>query len=256
MGSDASVLRATNAGTMDASCKSRFAEDVKKITFAASKLKISAKRKDKSQKKATSADPKQPVDTREEIRPQTQIAATNPTVDRSSVQSPPEAVPAVLPHSPAEKRWSLTDLLHCLGTYVQDQCSELHTAPTPSEIAMWVRCADRALQLNGWTVNSFLMESHVVFTYLLLTQAFQRFTFKTLVDVKEMVLMCLYISYTYNANEISYPLRPFLVKQDKSAFWDKCTSLSLGASTHMLKLNREGTFYADVLATLKSTATV
>ena len=245
---------------MDTSYKSRLAEDVKKITFAASKLKISTKRKDKShksQKKETSADPKQPVDTREEIRPQAPIAASNPAVDRSSVQSPPEAVlPAVLPHPIPEKRWSLTDLLHCLGTYVQDQCSELHTAPTPSEIAMWVRCADRALQLNGWTVNSFLMESHVVFTYLLLTQAFQRFTFKTLVDVKEMVLMCLYISYTYNANEISYPLRPFLVKQDKSAFWDKCTSLSLGASTHMLKLNREGTFYADVLATLKSAATV
>ena len=240
---------------MDVKNKSRLAEDVKKITFVASKLKISSKRKDRSQKpqiKQSITDPKQPVDTtREEVRPQTQVT-TNPAVDRSSVQTPVEAVRAVR----AEKRWTLTDLLHCLGTYVQEQCSELHSAPTPSEIAMWVRCADRALQLNGWTINSFLMESHIVFTYLLLTHAFQRFTLKTLVDVKEVVLMCLYISYTYNANEISYPLRPFLVKQDKSAFWDKCTSLSLGASTQMLKLNREGTYYADVLATLKSAVSV
>lgn len=253
MGSDASVLRSD--GTMDVKNKSRLAEDVKKITFVASKLKISSKRKDRSQKpqiKQSTTDPKQPVDTtREEVRPQTQVT-TNPAVDRSSVQTPVEAVRAVR----AEKRWTLTDLLHCLGTYVQEQCSELHSAPTPSEIAMWVRCADRALQLNGWTINSFLMESHIVFTYLLLTHAFQRFTLKTLVDVKEVVLMCLYISYTYNANEISYPLRPFLVKQDKSAFWDKCTSLSLGASTQMLKLNREGTYYADVLATLKSAVSV
>lgn len=253
MGQDTSMLRTD--GTMDVKNKSKLAHDVKKITFAASKLKISTKRREKPQKaqRAESVpEPKQPVDTREEVKPQPQIA-TDPVVDRSSVQTPAEVV-RVTPR--AEKKWSLTELLQCLGTYVQDQCSELHTPPTPNEIAMWVRCADRALQLNGWTVNSFLMESHIVFTYLLLTHAFERFTFKTLVDVKEVVLMCLYISYTYNANEISYPLRPFLVKQDKSAFWDKCTALSLGASTQMLKLNREGSYYADVLTTLKSVVSV
>eukprot|EP00731_Ephydatia_muelleri_P007718 Em0004g56a len=253
MGSDASVLRSD--GTMDVKNKSRLAEDVKKITFAASKLKISTKRRDKPQKSQRTesiAEPKQPVDTREEVRPH---IATNPVVDRSSVESPAEAVVRAAP-ARAEKKWTLTDLLHCLGTYVQEQCSDLDSPPTPNDIAMWVRCADRALQLNGWTINSFLMESHIVFTYLLLTQAFERFTLKTLVDVKEVVLMCLYVSYTYNANEISYPLRPFLVKQDKSTFWDKCTTLSLGASTQMLKLNRESTYYADVLATLKTAVSV
>ena len=118
---------------------------------------------------------------------------------------------------------------------------------------MWVRCADRALQLNGWTINSFLLESHVVFTYMLIAKAFQHFNVRTLTDVKELVLMCLYISYTYNANEISYPLRPFLVKQDRAAFWDKCTRLSLGASSEMLRLNQDHTYYYEILSSLKRT---
>jgi hypothetical protein len=155
----------------------------------------------------------------------------------------------------SERKWPLSDLLHRLGAFVQNHCVHLHSVPSPNDVAMWVRCADRALQLNGWTVNSFLLESHVVFTYMLLASAFrQGYTIRTLTDVKELVLMCLYISYTYNANEISYPLRPFLVKPDRSAFWDKCTSLSLSVSSKMLRLNRDHSFYEDVLTSLKHVA--
>ena len=35
----------------------------------------------------------------------------------------------------------------------------------------------------------------------------------TLDDLQAFVLTCLYISYSYVGNEISYPLKPFLVEQ-------------------------------------------
>ena len=40
-----------------------------------------------------------------------------------------------------------------------------------------------------------------------------------------MVLACLYLSYSYMGNEISYPLKPFLVETDKERFWDRCVGI-------------------------------
>ena len=175
---------------------------------------------------------------------------SKPTVGSSNKGLPHHVVAATRVQQQPRK-WTMTDYLQSLGSFVQQHCTHLHTVPSASEVAMWVRCADRALQLNGWTVNSFLLESHVVFSYMLIAKAFQHFNVRTLTDVKELVLMCLYISYTYNANEISYPLRPFLVKQDRASFWDKCTRLSLGASSEMLRLNQDPNFYYETLSSLK-----
>ncbi len=253
---------------MDAK-RHRLSDDVRKITTAAARLKLHGKRKDKvhagldrqSQKPekafvAKEAEKSVAADTKTSQR----VPQLHGTGHRDSFKTKPTTSSAPtkgLPHHIVEatrvpeRKWTLSDLLNNFGVYVQKHCTHLQTVPSASEVAMWVRCADRALQLNGWTVNSFLLESHVVFTYMLLAQAFQRFTFSTLADVKEVVLMCLYISYTYNANEISYPLRPFLVKRDKVAFWDKCTTLSLDSSAYMLRLNQDHRYYTDVLASLK-----
>jgi hypothetical protein len=231
--------------------RARFSEDVRKITSAAAKLRIS--RKKKEGKRAL----KQELSSEEQIAPAEQEKSEKPlppipsgTQTLSNHQTTVRAAKA-----PADKRWSLSDLLRCLGTYVQKHCTHLSTVPSASDVAMWVRCADRALQMNGWTVNCFLIESHVVFTYMLLSRAFQHFRVSSLVDVKELVLMCLYISYTYNANEISYPLRPFLVKQDRVGFWEKCTTLSLSASSPMLRMNRDRVFYEQLLRSLKAACT-
>ena len=40
-----------------------------------------------------------------------------------------------------------------------------------------------------------------------------------------VVLACLYLSYSYMGNEISYPLKPFLVETDKEKFWDRCVTI-------------------------------
>ena len=240
-------VRIIERGRMDG--KSKFNEDanvVKKLTSAAARLKIHAKRKDKVHSEKALG--KEKAAQAEAFAKEEKERAHRSGDDAKTKKGLPRHIVAA---TRVERRWTLTDLLQNLGIYVQSHCTRLHTIPSASEVAMWVRCADRALQLNGWTVNSYLLESHLVFTYMLLNNAFERFTLKTLADVKEIVLMCLYISYTYNANEISYPLRPFLVKQDKVAFWDKCTSLSLAASSNMLRLNKEHTYYADTLASLK-----
>jgi hypothetical protein len=209
--------------------RQRFAEDMKKLSSAAAKLRIHRRKVKEGKQKQLQQ---------------------NCSVEQSNKRST-----HVLTFSTAripERRWTLTDLLHNLGVFVLKHCTHLSTIPSATDVAMWVRCADRALQLNGWTVNSFLLESHVVFTYMLLHRAFQQFQVRSLIDVKELVLMCLYISYTYNANEISYPLRPFLVKHDRMAFWDKCTPFSLSASSRMLRLNQDPAYYAEQLVSLKS----
>lgn len=265
--------RSWSSNAMDV--KSKFSQDVKKLTSAAVKLRIHPKRKgDKAKEREEVSKTQQP-------QPEAKTAvlekrlAEEPTkeklsrhgskpsynqgakVQEAAVRQKPvmgfsETKPeTVVPVPAKEKKYTLSDLLHCLGTYVHYQCRDLLSRPTAAEVSMWVRVADKALQLNGWTINSFLLESHVVFTFMLVQQAFERFHVETLTDAKELVLMCLYISYTYNANEISYPLRPFLVKQNRVAFWSKCTELSLSCSSQMLKLNKSRRYYLETLTSLK-----
>lgn len=266
--------------------KNRLAQDVRKLTFAASRLRIH-KRKDKvAQSKVTDKGVKDsfnsppstekkvedlpaPVDTTRTADTEKFTSSTSSQVAQqssrtsssaSSVSSRPPPLPSkatkglpehLLAATRVQKKWTLTDLLYNYGVFIQKKCSHLHSAPSATEVAMWIRCADRALQLNGWTINSFLLESHIVFSYMLVAAAFEKYEVRTLADVKELVLLCLYVSYTYNANEISYPLRPFLVKQDRAVFWDKCLDISLSCSSMMLRLNRDHKYYQDTLASLK-----
>ena len=263
-----SVDKTVTISNMD--MKSKFSQDVKKITSAASKLRIHSKRS-KSEKAEKVAPAITTINNRLDQQPKKEVEDAKSKVETAPemryVQIKKDSFSSKTSEhsisSPApvrtERRWTLTDLLHCLGNYVNHQCRGLVSRPTAPEVAMWVRCTDKALQLNGWTINSFLLESHVVFTYCLLQLAFERLNFniRTLTDAKELVLMCLYISYTYNANEISYPLRPFLVRQDRVAFWSKCTELSFASSRTMLTLNRDRSFYKECLSQLKSlTATI
>lgn len=266
-------LNSRRSSTMEV--KNRLAQDVRKLTFAASRLRIH-KRKDKVAQKASEKnvkesfnsppssekkveDPPAPVDTTRTAVPDAEKLTQVPRSSSSSVSRPPplpskgsRGLPQhIVAATRVQKKWTLTDLLHNLGLFVQKKCSHVHGAPSSSEVAMWVRCADRALQLNGWTINSFLLESHVVFVYMLVAAAFEKYEVRTLADAKELVLLCLYVSYTYNANEISYPLRPFLVKQDRPAFWSKCMDISLSCSGMMLRLNRDHKYYQDTLASLK-----
>nr|CAD2193817.1 unnamed protein product [Meloidogyne enterolobii] len=91
---------------------------------------------------------------------------------------------------------------------------------------------------------------------MLIRDAFLQGECKKLNSLEELhsfVLMCLYISYSYMGNEISYPLKPFITENaDRSLFWSKCVKLIKIHSNQMLKINSSSTLFLQVFTELKS----
>lgn len=97
-------------------------------------------------------------------------------------------------------------------------------------------------------------------------------------DLQASVLTCLYLSYSYMGNEISYPLKPFLVEDSKEKFWDRyydeispwtlintiqfftyfilflirCLIIVNRLSNKMLRINAEPGFFTEVFTELKA----
>lgn len=67
---------------------------------------------------------------------------------------------------------------------------------------------------------AFINPANVVFVYMLVREMVDGEETKEL-DLQAKVLTCLYLSYSYMGNEISYPLKPFLVEESKEKFWDR-----------------------------------
>lgn len=96
----------------------------------------------------------------------------------------------------------------------------------------------------------FINPANVVFVYMLV---------KELVDGDEAsekelqatVLTCLYLSYSYMGNEISYPLKPFLIEDSKDKFWDRCLLIVNRLSSEMLRINSEPGFFTEIFTELK-----
>ncbi|XP_043498045.1 uncharacterized protein LOC122521400 [Polistes fuscatus] len=152
--------------------------------------------------------------------PQTKAPASNnnhtthnPTCEKL-VQKP-------LPPGPRKTviQASTSELLKCLGIFLRRKCTRLRDFQA-GDAVMWLRTVDRSLLLQGWQDVTFINPANVVFVYMLV---------KELVDGEEAserelqatVLTCLYLSYSYMGNEISYPLKPFLVEDSKDKFWDR-----------------------------------
>lgn len=71
-------------------------------------------------------------------------------------------------------------------------------------------------------------------------------------ELQATVLTCLYLSYAYMGNEISYPLKPFLVETDnKDKFWDRCLLIINMLSGKMLRINSEPAFFTEIFTELK-----
>ncbi|KAI1729967.1 cyclin-dependent kinase 5 activator protein [Ditylenchus destructor] len=72
-------------------------------------------------------------------------------------------------------------------------------------------------------------------------------------ELQSLVLTCLYISYSYMGNEISYPLKPFIAENtDRSQFWCGCVDIINAHSTDMLRLNSSSAFFLEVFSELKN----
>lgn len=67
---------------------------------------------------------------------------------------------------------------------------------------------------------AFINPANVVFVYMLVRELVDGHETKE-TELQASVLTCLYLSYSYMGNEISYPLKPFLVEDSKDKFWDR-----------------------------------
>ncbi|XP_018428629.1 PREDICTED: cyclin-dependent kinase 5 activator 1-like [Nanorana parkeri] len=146
---------------------------------------------------------------------------------------------------------STGELLKCLGEFLCRRCYRLkHLSPT--DPILWLRSVDRSLLLQGWQDQAFVTPANVVFVYLLCRDVIDGDSVATEHDLQATLLTCLYLSYSYMGNEISYPLKPFLVETGKDAFWDRCLCIINAMSAKMLRINADPHYFTQVFADLKN----
>lgn len=159
-----------------------------------------------------------------------------------------------LEKAPSPKRTviqaSTSELLKCLGEFLKRKCKRLKRFEA-SDAILWLRSVDRSLLLQGWQDICFINPANVVFIFLLVRDLPSNDLLLEH-DLQAYVLTCLYLSYSYMGNEISYPLKPFLVEENKDRFWDRCLLVVNRHSSNMLRLNRDPGFFTDIFSELKT----
>ncbi|XP_028820598.1 cyclin-dependent kinase 5 activator 1 [Denticeps clupeoides] len=146
---------------------------------------------------------------------------------------------------------STSELLRCLGEFLCGRCYRLKRL-SPADPVLWLRAVDRALLLQGWQDQAFVTPANVVFVYMLCRDVVDGDLVASEHELQAILLTCLYLSYSYMGNEISYPLKPFLVEAGKEAFWDRCLAIIDATSGKMLRINADPHFFTQVFAELKS----
>lgn len=145
---------------------------------------------------------------------------------------------------------STSELLKCLGVFLHERCKKLRKFEA-CDAVMWLRSVDRCLLLQGWQDVAFINPANVVFVYMLVRELVDGDEAKE-GELQATVLTCLYLSYSYMGNEISYPLKPFLVEESKEKFWDRCLLIVNKLSGEMLRINAEPGFFTEIFTELKS----
>lgn len=161
---------------------------------------------------------------------------------------------ASIRHSQSPKKTviqaSTSELLKCLGEFLCVRCPRLRHLE-PSDCVSWLRTVDRTLLLQGWQDIAFINPANVVFVYMLVREIVQM-NILTEHELQVNLLTCLYLSYSYMGNEISYPLKPFLVEDDRDKFWDRCLDIISKLSSKMLRINSDPSFFTEIFTELKS----
>ncbi|THD22835.1 Cyclin-dependent kinase 5 activator 1 [Fasciola hepatica] len=159
---------------------------------------------------------------------------------------------------------------------------------SPSVIVGWIKAIDRALLLQGWSELAFINPPHVVFLFMLLKECLD-YNISSERELHTVVMACLYLSYSYMGNEISYPLKPFLVAetnqlliqngevnrkllegegalmngyesslrtkvidQVRNRFWQYCLRIINSKSSEMLQINANPVRFTELFAELRS----
>lgn len=144
---------------------------------------------------------------------------------------------------------STSELLKSLGEFLYRRCQRLKHFEGMDAI-VWLRTVDRSLLLQGWQDIAFVNPANVVFVYMLVREMVST-DMEDENELQATVLTCLYLSYSYMGNEISYPLKPFLVEDDRDKFWDRCLHIINTQSGNMLKINSDPSFFTEVFTELK-----
>ncbi|EGT52205.1 CBN-CDKA-1 protein [Caenorhabditis brenneri] len=146
---------------------------------------------------------------------------------------------------------STSELLRGLGIFISKNCDVSDF--DPAHLVTWLRSVDRSLLLQGWQDIAFINPANLVFIFLLVRDVLpdERHLIRTLEELHAWILSCLYVSYSYMGNEISYPLKPFLIGNDRNTFWNRCVSMVTSHSRKMLLLNSSSTFFTEVFTDLK-----
>ncbi|XP_064455035.1 cyclin-dependent kinase 5 activator 1-like [Ornithodoros turicata] len=206
----------------------------------------------------TSRPPLEPVDPNKNVHKS--LSCYNLGLEPSNKARPakPSAVrpaPPAKPSSPQRKtviQASTSELLRCLGEFLSQRCKRLRDFQ-PGDAVLWLRTVDRSLLLQGWQDIAFINPANVVFLYMLVRELVDE-DVSSERELQAVLLTCLYLSYAYMGNEISYPLKPFLVDENRDKFWDRCLLIISTLSGKMLRINSEPGFFTQVFTELKSCA--
>jgi len=165
---------------------------------------------------------------------------------------------------------STSDLLNCFAVYISEKCGHLINEPyvnpltymnseigkrvkfEPKETINWLRSADRALLVQGWQEIAFMNPVNVVFVYLLVRDTLRVVDVNSVYELQCNVMACLYLAFSYMGNEISYPLKPFLIEENREIFWQRTVDLMNNLSGCMLRINRDPRFFTELFYELKS----
>lgn len=145
---------------------------------------------------------------------------------------------------------STGELLRCLSDFLCHRCVKLKELSS-NQIILWFRNVDRALLVQGWQDQCFISPASLVFVYLLCREAVDEDT-SSEQELHATFLTCLYLAYSYLGNEISYPLKPFLVESSRDAFWERALELIDQLSADMLRINIDPHFFTEVFQDLKN----
>ncbi|XP_023310237.1 cyclin-dependent kinase 5 activator 1 [Anoplophora glabripennis] len=170
-------------------------------------------------------------------------------LSQNSINSQNQVVPVAAPKKTVIQA-STSELLKCLGMFLHTKCYKLRDFQA-GDAVMWLRTVDRSLLLQGWQDVAFINPANVVFVYMLVRDLVES-DIDCERDLQAVVLTCLYLSYSYMGNEISYPLKPFLVEDSKEKFWDRCLDIVNRLSSNMLRINAEPGYFTEIFTELKA----
>ncbi|RVE75490.1 hypothetical protein OJAV_G00017370 [Oryzias javanicus] len=184
--------------------------------------------------------------------PTSKTLASVATVAKKNSITGPGIQPSITAGTPKRVivQASTSELMRSLGEFLCRRCYRLKRL-SPTDPVLWLRSVDRSLLLQGWQDQGFITPANVVFLYMLCRDVVSA----DMVSERELqasLLTCLYLSYSYMGNEISYPLKPFLVEAEKEAFWDRCLDIINRMSGKMLQINTDPHFFTQVFADLKN----